>query len=106
MLVQDVDDTTRGESRFARVPGYAIAGKTGTAQVPTTSGYSSTATIASFLGFAPADNPRFVILVRIDDPQDTPWGETAAAPVFSAIARQLFSYYQIPPTRPLPASGI
>ncbi|HVB97400.1 MAG TPA: penicillin-binding protein 2 [Chloroflexota bacterium] len=105
MLVQVVDDNTLGESRLARVPGYAVAGKTGTAEIPIAGGYSPNRTIASFAGFAPAENPRFVILVRIDDPQDSPWGETVAAPVFSAIARQLINYYQIPPTRGVNANG-
>lgn len=105
MLVAVVDDNTLGESRFARVPGYAVAGKTGTAQIPVPGGYSNNRTIASFVGFVPAENPRFVILVRVDDPKDTPWGETVAAPVFSAIAKQLLNYYQIPPTRPVPGNG-
>ena len=105
MLVQVVDDNTLGESRLARVPGYVVAGKTGTAQVPISGGYSNSQTIASFVGYAPADNPRFVILVRIDEPQDSPWGETVAAPVFSAIARQLINYYQIPPTRDVKENG-
>jgi cell division protein FtsI/penicillin-binding protein 2 len=83
-----------------------MAGKTGTAQVPTATGYSDDATIASFLGFGPADSPRFVILVQVDEPKDSPWGETVAAPVFGALARQLVRYYQIPPSRPLPANGM
>jgi cell division protein FtsI (penicillin-binding protein 3) len=105
MLVGVVDDDNVGEGRLARVPGYALAGETGTAELAVSGGSSKTTTVASFLGFGPAENPRFVILVRIDAPRDTPSGETVAAPVFGAIARQLLSYYQIPPSRPLTGSG-
>ncbi|MGQ9598675.1 MAG: peptidoglycan D,D-transpeptidase FtsI family protein [Anaerolineae bacterium] len=81
----------------ARVTGYRIAGKTGTAQIPTAYGYHPTDTIASFVGFAPADDPQFVILVRLDKPTASPWGTQTAAPTFRAIAERLFVYLQIPP---------
>src|SRR5579864_4013955 len=70
MLVDVVDQQGEfGPVRFARIPGYSVAGKTGTAQIPTPQGYSNNATIASFVGYVPAEAPRFVILVRIDRPQ-------------------------------------
>lgn len=93
MLVQVVE---RGATK-AQVPGYRIAGKTGTAQVPTPYGYHATDTIASFVGFAPADDPRFIVLVKLDRPRASPWGSQTAAPAFRAIAERLFTYLQIPP---------
>ena len=81
----------------AQIPGYGIAGKTGTAQIPTAYGYDPNHTIASFVGFAPADDPQFAILVKLDKPQVSPWGTQTAAPAFQAIAQRLFMYLQIPP---------
>jgi cell division protein FtsI/penicillin-binding protein 2 len=93
MLVEVVD---RGAT-LAQVPGYRIAGKTGTAQVPTAYGYHDTDTIASFVGFAPAEDPQFIVLVKLDKPRASPWGSQTAAPTFRAIAERLFAYMQIPP---------
>jgi cell division protein FtsI/penicillin-binding protein 2 len=93
MLVEVVE---RGATE-AQVPGYRIAGKTGTAQVPTAYGYHETDTIASFVGFAPAEDPQFIVLVKLDKPKASPWGSQTAAPTFSAIAKRLFAYMQIPP---------
>lgn len=81
----------------AQVPGYRVAGKTGTAQIPTAYGYHPTDTIASFVGFAPADDPQFIVLVKLDRPKQSPWGSQTAAPTFRAIAERLFVYMQIPP---------
>ncbi len=93
LLVRVVED---GATK-AQVPGYRVAGKTGTAQVPTPYGYHATYTIASFVGFAPADDPQFIVLVKLDKPTASPWGSQTAAPTFQAIATRLFSYLQIPP---------
>jgi cell division protein FtsI/penicillin-binding protein 2 len=93
MLVEVVE---RGATK-ARVPGYRIAGKTGTAQIPTAYGYHPTDTIASFIGYAPAYNPQFIVLVKLDKPQASPWGSQTAAPTFRAIAERLFVYMHIPP---------
>ena len=93
MLVQVVE---QGATR-AQVPGYRIAGKTGTAQIPTPYGYDPHDTIASFVGFAPADDPQFIVLVKLDRPTASPWGSQTAAPTFRAIAERLFAYMQIPP---------
>jgi cell division protein FtsI/penicillin-binding protein 2 len=79
------------------VPGYTIAGKSGTAEIPIPGGYDPQATIASFVGFAPARDPRFLILVKVDRPQDTPWGSAVAAPVFRNIAERLVVIMDIPP---------
>lgn len=105
MLVSAVDDVAAGEEKLARVPGFAVAGLAGNTLIPPGPGYDSSDTVASFLGFAPAERPRFVILVRVDQPKDAALRDKAAAPVFGAIARQLLSYYQIPPSRPVPTGG-
>jgi cell division protein FtsI/penicillin-binding protein 2 len=83
----------------SRVPGYRVAGKSGTAQIPTPQGYTERETIVSFVGFAPADDPQFVILVKMDrpDPDIGIWAGETAAPVFSRIAKRLLDYMQIPP---------
>lgn len=93
-----VNGVRKGEVRYYRPPGYMIAGKTGTAQVPIEGHYDQNKTIASFVGFAPADNPIFTMLVTLQNPQASPWGSTTAAPVWFSIATELFRYYQIPPT--------
>ena len=85
---------TIGLAQTAKVPGYTVAAKTGTA---TTQGISDSETEASVAGFIPAQNPQFVILVKIDRPQATIYGGTAAAPLWKAIAQQLMAYYQVPP---------
>jgi len=96
-----VDSAKDGEAQLAEVPGYAIAAKTGTAQIASPSGgYLPHTFIASLVGFAPAQDPRFVMLVKIDRPGDVPFGSEVAAPVWSDIARQIFVRYQIQPTDP------
>jgi cell division protein FtsI/penicillin-binding protein 2 len=82
-----------GETRLADVKGYRVAGKTGTATL-----YNSSLTIGSTIAYAPADNPRFIVLVRYDKTKDTPWGSNTAAPVVKAITEQLLMKYNIPPT--------
>ena len=85
------------EAELARVPGYRVAGKTGTAQIPIPGGYHPTLTVASFVGYLPADDPAFVILVVINKPQVSPWGGQVAAPVFAHIAQQLVTLLDVPP---------
>lgn len=98
MLVSVIES---GHGKAAGVPGYYIAGKTGTAQVPRKDGkgYDPDVTIGSFAGFGPADDPAFVMVVRIDEAKDTIWAEGTAAPVFGDIADFLLRYLQVPPTR-------
>ena len=93
MLVQSVE----GEARYAHVNGYEIAGKTGTAQIPTESGYDDRWTIASFIGWGPVSEPRFVVLVRLDKPESSPWGSVVAAPVFRDVVERLVAMLEIPP---------
>lgn len=96
MMVKAVDE---GESKFFALPRYTIAGKTGTAQIAIAGHYDPTHTIASFVGFAPAHDPRFVMLVRYDEPSASIYGAETAAPTFFNIAKQFFIYYNIPPDR-------
>jgi stage V sporulation protein D (sporulation-specific penicillin-binding protein) len=93
MMISAVD---LGEAKWAKPAGYRIAGKTGTAQIPVAGHYDTTKTIASFVGFAPADNPKFVMLVTLAEPSSSPWGSETAAPLFFNIAKDLFTYYSIP----------
>lgn len=93
-----VNAVNKGEAQFARVKGYRIAGKTGTAQIPIAGHYDPNKTIASFIGYAPADNPKFAMLVVIDKPTTSIYGAETAAPLFFNISRKLFDYYHIPPT--------
>lgn len=93
MLVEAVQK----ETDLAAVPGYKIAGKTGTAQVPVPGGYHPNWTIASFIGYAPPEDSAFIVLVKIDKPAVEPWGSKVAAPVFKAVAEQLFILLGIPP---------
>ncbi len=85
------------ETELAKVPGYRVAGKTGTAQIPVPGGYHPTLTVASFAGYLPADDPAFVILVVINKPRTSPWGNQVAAPVFANIAKQLVVLFDVPP---------
>ncbi|MCH8028689.1 MAG: hypothetical protein IH874_02005, partial [Candidatus Dadabacteria bacterium] len=76
-------------------------GKTGTAQVanPKTGGYYSERTIASFIGFAPADDPKITLVVIVEDPKTNPYGGVVAAPIFKAISEKVLFYMGVPPTR-------
>ena len=86
-----------GEVRYYRVPGYTVAGKTGTAQVPIEGHYDKEKLISSFIAFAPVENPKFTMLITLREPQTSPWGSTTAAPLWFSIAKELFRYYKIPP---------
>lgn len=98
MLVSAVES---GVAKRAAVPGYLIAGKTGTAQTykngkPLT---GPGTTIASFIGFAPYQDPKFAVLVTINRPRSSIWADATAAPLFADIAQFLFRYYNIPPDK-------
>lgn len=92
--------TPDGTGRNAVVEGYNLAGKTGTAQKAAAGGgYEASKYVASFVGFGPAENPRFVILVMIDEPSGASYyGGQVAAPIFREIARDILRYLEIPPT--------
>jgi cell division protein FtsI (penicillin-binding protein 3) len=89
-----------GTGKEAALEEYAVAGKTGTAQKlePATGRYSAQRVVASFVGAVPAEQPRLVILVVIDDPETSRWGGSIAAPVFRAIARNALKYLKVPPS--------
>jgi len=83
-----------GEGKRAGVSGIKVAGKTGTAQVPDANGgYSTTDSIGSFAGFFPADNPRFTMVVRLNNPRTVNFAESSAAPTFGEIATWMTNYY-------------
>jgi cell division protein FtsI/penicillin-binding protein 2 len=84
----------------AAIPGYTVAGKTGTAQVATPTGYSTTDYTASFVGMVPASHPRLVVLVKVDDPRNSIFGGVVAAPAFKAIASFDLQYLEVPPDAP------
>lgn len=95
ILVHAVNE---GEAKFARLKGYRIAGKTGTASIPVNGHYDPTKTIASFIGFAPADNPKFEMIVILNKPTASIYGAETAAPIWFGIAKDLLVYYGIVPT--------
>ncbi len=90
-----------GTGLAAAVPGYHVAGKTGTAAkpLPDGSGYSTSRYVASFVGFVPATRPRLVILVTVDEPS-TIWGGVVAAPAFQELAQFALQYLEVPPDNP------
>jgi cell division protein FtsI (penicillin-binding protein 3) len=95
MLVGVVEE---GSGTEARIPGYRVAGKTGTAAKPEpTGGYSTSRYVASFVGFVPASRPRLVVLVTVDEPKGTIWGGVVAAPAFAEIAQFALQYLEVPP---------
>jgi cell division protein FtsI/penicillin-binding protein 2 len=103
MLEQVVDGNP---VHLARVKGYHVGGKTGTTLVSIPTGYALDSTIASFVGFAPVEDPAFIMLVKIDQPKDDPLGGIVAAPVFGKLAPQILSYLNIPPyDSPLAQAG-
>lgn len=88
------------------VQGYKVGGKTGTANLTVDGGgYKPDAYISSFLGIAPLDNPVLAVLVKIDEPQGTPWGTVVAAPAFEHIVEGALPYLKIPPTETALVSG-
>lgn len=94
-----INAVEKGEAKWTKPEGYKVAGKTGTASIPIEGKYDPNKTIASFIGFAPANNPKFVMLVILDRPTARIYGAETAAPVFFAIARDLFNYYGIAPDK-------
>jgi cell division protein FtsI (penicillin-binding protein 3) len=97
MLQGVVDD---GSGHFAQISGYSVAGKTGTSQIvdPKTGTYGDQY-VASFIGFAPATDPEYVMLVAVDDPQTSYWGELVAVPAFHQVMSFTLGYFNVPPDR-------
>ncbi|OGD56520.1 hypothetical protein A2V71_02495 [Candidatus Berkelbacteria bacterium RBG_13_40_8] len=96
MMVSVVEN---GHGKKAAVSGYKVAGKTGTAQVPKPGGgYYDDRHVGSFIGFAPANDPQFIMLVRLNNPKNVDWAESSAAPTFGEMAKWLLSYFGVQPT--------
>lgn len=93
MLAISLED----EASLALVPGYRVAGKTGTAQIPEQGIYDATQTNTSFIGWGPIDDPQFMIYVWLERPTASPWGAETAAPVFSEMAQKTVLLLNIPP---------
>jgi stage V sporulation protein D (sporulation-specific penicillin-binding protein) len=95
-----------GHGKRADVPGYLVGGKTGTAQVAKSNakGYEEGLTIGSFVGYAPINDPRFVALVKIDNPKGVQWAESTAAPAFGKVMKFLLEYAKIKPTEEIKGS--
>ena len=94
MLVRAIEEG----ATLAKVEGYRVAGKTGTAQIPIPGGYDPDDTIATFVGFGPVPDPKLVILVKLDRPQASPWASQTAAPTFQRLTSRLFTALAIPPS--------
>jgi cell division protein FtsI (penicillin-binding protein 3) len=95
------DVVAEGTGQFAAIPGYQVAGKTGTAQKPDShGGYATGRYVASFVGIVPASRPRLVVLVTVDEPRGAIWGGVVAAPAFQQIARFDLQHLEVPPDAP------
>ncbi|HWP77313.1 MAG TPA: penicillin-binding transpeptidase domain-containing protein, partial [Methylomirabilota bacterium] len=94
-----VNVVRNGTGHNAAIPGYDVAGKTGTAQKmdPATRRYSRAPGVLSFVGFVPADDPRLAMIVLLDEPKNEKWGSEAAAPIFAAIGREALRYLNVAP---------
>ena len=89
-----------GYGKKARIEGYTVGGKTGTAQIAKEGGgYEEDKVVHSFVGFGPVDKPRFVILVKLDKPSAVRFAASSAAPIFKETAQFLFNYLEIPPEK-------
>lgn len=95
MMALAVDN---GETRMVKPSGYRIAGKTGTAQISIAGHYDAEKTVASFIGFAPVESPKFVMMTTLREPSVSIWGSETAAPLFFNIAKEIFSYLKISPS--------
>ena len=96
-LDQMLATSIKNEASLASVPGYQIAGKTGTAQIPIEGGYDPVKTNASFIGWGPVNDPRFMIYVWLESPSASIWGSETAAPVFAQVAQKAILMLNIPP---------
>ena len=82
---------------LASFEGYVVAGKSGTAQIPEAGGYNPTDTIASYIGWLPADAPQLIVMVKLNRPQTSEWGSQTATPTFAGLAQELVLLLDIPP---------
>lgn len=98
MTAMMVNAVEKGESKWTKLKGYRVAGKTGTAQIPVAGHYDPSQTIASFVGFYPAEDPSVSMLVLVNRPKTSIYGSETAAPIFFKIAEDVINYYKIPPS--------
>jgi cell division protein FtsI/penicillin-binding protein 2 len=96
-LTQMLVTSLESESSLALVPGYRLAGKTGTASIPTEDGYTLARTNTSFIGWGPVDDPQFIVYVWLEQPTASIWGSETAAPVFKQVVEKLIVLMGIPP---------
>jgi len=98
-MMETVVQGKYGSGYKARMAGYTVAGKTGTAQIPNPNGngYREDRNIGTFIGFAPSKSPKFIMMVRINEPHVAGFAESTTVPVFAEIAKWLVTYMQIPP---------
>lgn len=94
-----VTAASQGEAQWTYQPNHTVAGKTGTSQVANTQGYDNSQTIVSFIGFAPADNPQFLMLVKLVAPKTSPWAAETAAPLWYKTADDLYLLLNISPNK-------
>lgn len=94
-----VNNVEAGESKWTKIENYRIAGKTGTAQVPVAGHYDPNVTIASFVGFFPAEDPKVTMLVLVNKPKTSIYGSETAAPIFFQVAKDIIQQLEIPPSR-------
>lgn len=92
-----VEAARSGEAKWTNLKGFKVAGKTGTAQIPIAGHYDADKTIGSFIGFAPANDPKFIMLVTLREPTSSPWASETAAPLWYSIAKDLFLHFNIQP---------
>jgi cell division protein FtsI/penicillin-binding protein 2 len=85
------------EASTALVEGYRVAGKTVTGEIPTQQGYTLSETNASFVGWGPTDDPRFLVYIWFERPKSSIWGSIVAAPVFSEVVTNLVKLMNLPP---------
>jgi cell division protein FtsI/penicillin-binding protein 2 len=98
MMVYSVESSSNPDL----VPGYRVAGKTGTAEIPTTEGYTSEETITSFAAFLPAADPQIAVLVKLVKPQRSTWAEYVVVPVFTQVAQDAIQILRIQPDDRMP----
>ena len=103
-MLQGVVD--EGSGHLAQIPGYTVAGKTGTSQkVDPEIGTYGDEYVASFIGFAPATDPEYVTLIAVDEPETSYWGELVAVPAFQDVMSFTLGYFNVPPDRRSPDSA-
>lgn len=94
-----VEAAEKGEAKWTYQKGFGVAGKTGTAQIPIEGHYDEEKTIASFIGFAPYDDPKFIMLVTLREAESSPWASETAAPLWYDIANDLFLHFGVQPRK-------